>query len=1104
LASSTPPTLFVGRDHELDDLRETLAATIAGHGSVALLAGEAGIGKTRTAEEFAARAADAGARVVWAKCFEQAGAPAYWPWLQVLRALLVDSNEGMRAALEPVARELSAVVPGESPESRSGAVSEHARFRLFEAVTDGVKQAAQIQPLVLVIDDLHGADVSSLLLLQFMARHLKPSRVFVLGTFRDAGLPATHPVLQTLAETGRIPGNRSIFLPGLDGPAIAELVHASAGMEPSGQLVDAILRETDGNAFLVSEVVRLLVADGTIDRVEGLGRMPVSQRVRAATGRRVATLSSNCQRALAVASVMGREFTTDLLEAVLQPAGSDVGALVDEAVVAGLVAPSPSRVGYWRFDHALTRESLYEDLGPAERSRLHRAVGEGLERLHGTTPSLHLAELAHHFAEASRTSDPGRAIRYAKLAGDHACAASAYEEALRLYASALEAFPRAVAPLVTDRCELMLAIAEAHRGAGQADQATRASIEAADLARASGTREQLARAALSYGTRHLFPGGSTPDPIHVGLLERALAAWRGEDGPLPVRLLGRLAVALFFDDDPTRRCRLSAEAVVMARRLGDPRLLGVALSDRCVATFLSISLDEHRALAQELFQLASETGETEMVFQSHHWRFLDRLASGDGNGATRALHACRLFASRSRDPVHRWTVNIFETTQAMLEGRFADAERLMGETAGLAWCQPATQGVLGIQMFVLRWHQGQLDGIAEMIEAAASLNQATPSFRACIALLHAERARPEPARREYDRLLAQGLADVPRTQLLMTIEFLARVCSVLADVDEAARLYERLLPHDGLSIVIGPGVGFRGCVAHVLGRLAAVRSDWAAAARHLDDALVTYEAMSAAPWLAEAQHDAAAVLLASGGDSMGAQVLNDRALATARELGARSILARAEGLAAAIDARTPQRTADDANLLRREGDYWTVVYDGTTFRLRHSSGLCYLAELLRQPGREIHALELAALRRDEGTCAEEMHAGANRGDGDAGELLDEQARAAYRRRLRELQDELDEAEANHDAGRVGVLRGEREALEDELARAVGLGGRPRRAGSAAERARVNVTRAVRRVVERFDAKHPPLGRHLARRLKTGAFCVYLPDPRLAVRWVIDA
>jgi hypothetical protein len=204
-------------------------------------------------------------------------------------------------------------------------------------------------------------------------------------------------------------------------------------------------------------------------------------------------------------------------------------------------------------------------------------------------------------------------------------------------------------------------------------------------------------------------------------------------------------------------------------------------------------------------------------------------------------------------------------------------------------------------------------------------------------------------------------------------------------------------------------------------------------------------------------------------------------------------------LPAAIDV-----PASADNVFRCDGDYWSVVFDGRTIHLRDSRGLQHLARLLAKPGLEFHVLDLVVTDRADSAGARHATAGATRlrDVGDAGELLDGRAKQAYRRRLAEIDDDLTDARALGDASRVAQASAERDFLARELSRAVGLGGRDRRAGFAAERARASVTRAVRQAMRRIGEQHPPLGAHLERAVRTGAYCAYLPDPRVPVAWTI--
>jgi hypothetical protein len=327
---------------------------------------------------------------------------------------------------------------------------------------------------------------------------------------------------------------------------------------------------------------------------------------------------------------------------------------------------------------------------------------------------------------------------------------------------------------------------------------------------------------------------------------------------------------------------------------------------------------------------------------------------------------------------------------------------------------------------------------------------------------------------DFERLAAGGFATLPRdyTTLAM-LTMLASVCGVLDDQQRAARLHERLLPYAGCQARIGRiGTGTFGPVDHYLGLLATTLQRWDAAAAHYEAAIEWCVEAAAAPFLANSRYQYARMLLSRGrpGDQRRARDQLDAARAGARMLGIR------------LQLDVPDADTAQVRCFRRDGDYWTIGYGGRPFQLRHSVGLGYLAELLAHPGRELHALDLGGGRPAAG--------------GDAGPLLDDAAKAAYRSRLDELAADLDEAEAWADPERAARAREEIEALRNELARAIGLGGRARVAASDAERARVRVTKAIRSSMARIAEHDPALGEHLRRTVRTGLFCSYTGQERL--------
>jgi hypothetical protein len=280
--------------------------------------------------------------------------------------------------------------------------------------------------------------------------------------------------------------------------------------------------------------------------------------------------------------------------------------------------------------------------------------------------------------------------------------------------------------------------------------------------------------------------------------------------------------------------------------------------------------------------------------------------------------------------------------------------------------------------------------------------------------------------------------------------------------------------------------------------LLAAEVDVAVAAGELDRASVAAEELAgvaaryrSAALQASAAHARGLVHLA-GGDRAGAQQALGEAARLWTEVGAPYEAARArEALAGPRrPAGAVARPAGDS--IRREGDYWTVVFDGRTVRVRDTRGMRHLARLLAEPGREFHVLDLVGAEAGAPAVA--------RAGTSAGPLLDDRAKSAYRRRLAEIDEDIEEASAHADLGRAAQADAERELLLRELARAVGLGGRDRVAGSASERARAGVTRALRQAIARLGEHDPALGAHLGRTIRTGTYCAYLPDPQAPPRW----
>ncbi|MGH7806445.1 MAG: ATP-binding protein, partial [Candidatus Binatia bacterium] len=434
---------FVGRERELAELMLGLDDVRAGRGRLFLVAGEPGIGKTRLVEEVALEAARSGAIALWARCREWPGAPPFWPWIQALRDLVARaSRERLGRWLGPGATSLTQLLPelrGRFADLEQPAVaadSEHGRFYLFDAVTNCLRSAAAETPLVLVFDDLQAADVSSLRLLEFVARELRSARLLVLGTHREPEI-ALPSVAESLALLGR-DGER-LPLRGLSEPEVRRFVEAVAGEPISPRLAQALHAETDGNPFFLDELVRVLAAEGTLGRGESSAPLgfPVPQGVRAAILRRISPLTEQSRELLALASVAGREFETVCLARAAELDEETLLETLHDAFAAGVLLRDAASFERLRFSHAQVREVLYDEIPPSRRVRLHRRIGEVLHALHRGNLDAHAAELAHHFLESAAIDDGELGVEYAERAARHAGAAFAYEEAIALYRGAL-------------------------------------------------------------------------------------------------------------------------------------------------------------------------------------------------------------------------------------------------------------------------------------------------------------------------------------------------------------------------------------------------------------------------------------------------------------------------------------------------------------------------------------------------------------------------------------------------------------------------------------------------------------------------------------------
>jgi hypothetical protein len=1096
---------FVGRVRELRELRAALEEAAARQGCLLLVSGEPGIGKSRLMEELTRQLAEQGWRVLVGRCWEHGGAPAYWPWMQVARAAGSELEDWL-------------------PSAPTAADPEAARFQLFDAVGRFLRKVADSGPVLVVLDDLHAADEPSLLLLRFLAQTVTDERVVLVGAYRDAE-PRVHELAELFGDLARV--GRRVRLRGLSRAEVGGYMLRVAGRPPPGAVVARVHDVTAGNPLFVGEVVRALLAGDDLGTAEGRVSDPmlrIPEELRGLIHRRLAGLSTEAVSNLKVASVVGREFELGVLRRISRLRLGRLTEALAEAERAGLVSEDASAPGRYAFSHELVREALYDDLPATRRLKLHRAIGLAVEEAFRDDLGPHLAELAHHFTRSAPLGDAALAVEYATRAGDHAAALLAYEDAARHYAHALRLLPTLEDGGRDRRWELLLRLGDVQWWAGATEQAGRSFEQAAAVAGRRGAAESLAHAALGYVTGTapvmrlglgwmVLTGWLTRQTTGIRLLEQALAALPEGDSPLRAQVLARLATELYPSGEVDRRTALAEEAVAMARRVGDPQALLVALHGRHWAMLAPQRPDLRLANAAEMLQLAVMLGDEETAFLARQARLHCLLELCDVAGVDAELQAMTQLADHLGQPLYRWHVASLRAMRAVLDGRLEEAERLARGTLEIAGLRPNEHMTYMLEhalMVAIRWQQGRLGELRETVRAHGDRYPSVARWRDALAAV--ELADEGAARIEIERHARSGFAELPHNVLwVLHLCALAEACVLVRDQRRAARLYELLSPYSERNAVALSTMPF-GPVALRLGMLAALLKRWGEAERHFDVAMERCGQLGARAVTARVLYERSRMLLVrgAGGDQARAVELLAQAQAICRELDLPGIAERVAALAASVARRGRAEDAEPAAgaIFRREGDYWTLAYRGELARLRDAKGLGYLACLLRHPGRELHVLELVrevdgaaagpapSLRRADAVAA---GLGVSRLD-EADPLLDAQAREAYRRRLRELEEDLEEARSWSDPERAARAEAEIDALTTELTRAAGLGGRHRTLAMPAERARVSVTKATRNAIRTVSRHCPALGDHLAASVRTGRYCSYAPPGEAPPRW----
>ncbi len=955
-------------------LHDALEDARRGKGGVVLLSGDPGIGKTTLLESLIRSTARTEVRAYWGRCWEGGGAPPYWPWAQVVRALLAEMEDDEAAEhLGPGASDVAVLVPelrNRIPGLAAAASTDSwdARLRLLDAVAGFFVSAARGTGLVIALDDLHAADEASLRLLSHVASHVAESHLLVVGAYREAEVRAS-PHMERLLAASSAHG-RLVTLEGLDEGEVALLLERLTGPASAGDLARRLHRSTDGNPFFVLESARALTTATGV----GDGDLPLPEEVQSLIRRRLEPLPDRTQDLLAYASVVGREFDLD----VLSRAGNFAPeTLLDELTrAASLGVVEERQLRRWSFSHALLRDTLYWDVPAAERAVMHGRVGEALEEVVGSEGESHEAELAHHFSQSTTPAHGERAVRYCETAGRQALAGSAFEDAARLFRQALDVLSRSPHAAEQRRYDLLVSLGEATARSGDFGAARETYRRALRAAREIGSAEHLATAALGFAGE---PDEATATDT-VPVLEEALSALGPEDSGLRAKLLLTLAATLHrrWPDRHVHRAReLSGQALEMARRLGDPATLRSALRAwHLNALFFGPeTLPQRLAVADELIARAGEFGDLRLLVQGRTWRAIDLFEAGDIPAVAAELDLAAAVAEQLREPFLLWATTYPRAALALLAGRFDEAEKHAREALAIGERTEFTsvETMFSGQHFEIRLLQGRPEELEARVRRTAE-RFPRPAVRVYLALLMAQLGRDQEARHHYDAVFDDIVSGRYGIWGLLSRAVLADTCWLLGDTDGAAAIYERLLPYAGCHVVNGLAGASNGAADRHLGCLATLLGRFDKAEHHFERSHRQHQRMGAWPWLAHGQVAHARMLLArrGPGDQERALDMLTAARETYRSLGMGLYAER-------VTTVLEEAEAGERATFRREGDEWVLEYAGARARLRDSKGLGYLSVLLRQPGREIAAVELAGSTNAEAERARQSVARALRG-----------------------------------------------------------------------------------------------------------------------------
>jgi hypothetical protein len=931
-----------------------------------------------------------------------------------------------------------------------------ARFALFKEVASALAHAVVHQPLLIVLEDLHAADLPTLLLLEFVAHKLATLPIVVVGTYRDLEARLRPDAGDVLARLGR--SGRAMRLLALSKADVAAFVReAIEGADT--ELATKIYEVTHGNPLFVDEMVRDVRARGVDHAVS----IPLG--VREIIRQRLGRVSEKVRPVLDAAAVLGVEVGVTVLGRMV----GNVETVVDDVMRSGLVT---AREGRLRFSHSLYREGLYHELPRLRRQALHREAARALVDCGAS-----LEEIAHHLLESGPEAAED-AVDHAVRAAAHAVDIFAFEEATALLERANAAISQG--PLESSlRCRVLIAQGEARIRSGDVtgrELCARAAVIARDLQDAT----MLARVGLAYGS--VFMTGGV-DPFLVGVLEEALSRMLERDSALRARVMARLAAARQPSAQELRQrdLDLGRDAVAMARRVGDRRELLAVLHSASGLIYGAEDPTVRLPLTREQERLAEELGDTARLLHARVRLAIDYLELADFASYAELASSYEVLAQRIGPAAEPWRVPLMRSTLALRCDRFDESLRWQEESRRMDAERPRPRRAQALHRICF----------FRAAERHADLRSSLPELRNLwLAMPYGvvmadARVASSLARIGADDEVRELLASIPDHVFndVINSAALAEALWATSDATRAKQVHTQLLTHAtrwnmywfDCEIIESP-------ISRLLAYLAGVTGNWDECERLHQRALRAVAAVGRRSMVARMHFELGDLFIRAGREVKRARAMLAQARSLAADVGLPELVAlidRRHPTIAAVETTESKSASPGSFSIIAEGEYFAIATTRGTLRFKVSRGMQYLARLVERPEVAIHVFELTG-------SSDHVDRG------DAGELLDASAFRAYRERLEALRESTAEAEARGDIDGAERAREEMETIARELARASGRGGRARRAESSVDRARSAVQRRIKDAIQRIAEQDSDLGAWLQRTVRTGNYCSFRP------------